>query len=52
MEINFGLKHYKTLLNWYELLFASKKREPEETDVDTLAIITQMLKQEIRNSKE
>ena len=49
MEINFGLNHYKALLNWYELLFASKKREPTEDDVDTLALIVQMFRQECRN---
>lgn len=49
MEINFGLTHYKVLLNWYELIFAKKNIEPTEEDVDTLQLIIQMMKQEIRN---
>lgn len=49
MEINFGLKHYKALMNWYELVFASKKIEPTEDDTDTLQLIIQMFKQECRN---
>lgn len=49
MEINLALEHYKVLLNWYELLFADGKRQPSEIEVDCLSLITQMLKQEIRN---
>jgi len=52
LEVNLSLDHHKVLLNWYEMLFADGKRKPTEIEIDTLSLLVQMLKQEIRNLGE